>query len=154
VGTKLDGAVLDRIVGSDSNQWLRIAFLPQVGSRSSANPVMSLAADRFVRVEYDAKAEKVPLGIRTGCGYAINMMPDQSRDRPENAVVALVVADRVSRLTQKLNRRPTVRFVWNESGKDQSMTVKVNACEYRSFIANTKWMLGARWREVALESNR
>ena|ERR1700741_3943578 len=44
-----------------------------------------------------------------------------------------------------------VRFVWNEAGEQRSMVVKVNDCEYQSFIANIRWIVGARWQEIGRE---
>jgi len=43
------------------------------------------------------------------------------------------------------------RFVWNEAGERRSMTVRVNDCEYQSFIANVRWIVGARWQEIGCE---
>jgi hypothetical protein len=51
-------------------------------------------------------------------------------------------------LAERLRPKHLVRLVWIESGELKAMVVKVNDCEYQSFIANLRWIVGARWQEV------
>ena len=134
-----------------SDQWLRIAFVPQTAALSKANLIMNVTADQFVSVEYSGKAKKGFYGPRSGCGYAKSMLPEASKPAPERAVATVESPGFASRLAARPSRKHPVMFVWNEGGSEKSITVQVNACEYQSFIATTRSLLAARWDEIARE---
>jgi hypothetical protein len=80
------------------------------------------------------------------------MMPDTSKTlRPDVMVATALTPGPVSRLTESLRPKHPVHFVWNESGEQESMIVRVNDCEYQSFIANIRWIVAARWQEIRRE---
>jgi hypothetical protein len=136
----------------DSNSWLRISFVPQSPTTGKKNPFITVHADQIVSVEYSAKAEKNSdriQGPRSGCSYARSMMPNLAKSQPESMVAIEVTPRQASRLADKLNLHHRVQFVWMEDGKQKQMSVNVTDCEYESFIANLRWLLEARWGEVA-----
>jgi hypothetical protein len=53
-------------------------------------------------------------------------------------------------LSEKLIEKHSVRFIWNNAGKQESLSVNVNDSEYQSFMANIRWLLGDKWREVGM----
>ncbi len=139
-------------LGLKTDQWLRIAFVSRITSAQIANPSVNVPADQLVAIEFNPKTEKEsPLlqGPRSGCSYARSMMPDTSKSRPEIVAAAAITPGPVSRLFERLRPKHPVRFVWNEEGEQKSMAVKVNDCEYQSFIGNIRWMVDARWQEIA-----
>lgn len=138
--------------GLERGQWLKIAFVPRLDLAQIANPSTSVQAEQLVRVEFNDKAEEeshLLQGPRSGCSYAHSMMPDTAKSpRPNVLVAAGLALGPVSRLAERLNHKHPVRFVWTEAGEEKSMVVKVNDCEYQSFIANIRWLVAARWPEV------
>jgi hypothetical protein len=138
-------------LGLKPGQWLKIAFASRT-ALAQINPYISAPAGQLVIVEFDAKTEKesgLLQGPRSGCNYARSMMPDTSKNlRPDVVVATALSAGLVSRLAERLRPKHPVRFVWNESGEQKSMIVRVNDCEYQSFIANIRWMVGQRWQDI------
>jgi hypothetical protein len=141
-------------LGLKSDQWLRIAFVPRLASAQIANASLNVPADQLVAVEFNAKTEKesdLLQAPRSGCSYARSMMPDTTKSRPGVLIVMPISPGPVSRLAESLRSKHPVRFVWNEAGEHKSMIVTVNDCEYESFIANLRWVVGARWQEIGHE---
>lgn len=133
-------------------QWLMISFSAKAGLAGIATPLVTVPADALVRVEFSAKTEKAAelmQGPRSGCSYALKLIPDTSRAKPEIAVAAVVSLGSFSRFMESLNRKHSVRFVWTEEGQQRSLVVQVTDCEYQSFMANVRWLVGARWPEVS-----
>jgi hypothetical protein len=145
-------------LGFKPGQWLRIAFVPWGALGEIKALVFSMPADRLVTVEYSSNTEKsshLMQGARSGCSYARSFMPETAKNpRPEVAVAVAISPGPVSRLAERLNAKHPVRFVWNEEGEPKSLVVKVNDCEYQSFIANMQWLVGSRWSEVGRDSGR
>jgi hypothetical protein len=138
------------------DQWLRMAFV----SRSALEHIsatISVPADELVTVEYNPKVEKdseLLQGPRSGCSYARSMMPDASEGRPELVVAIPTSPGHLSRWAERLRPKHPVRFVWVEEDQQKSMVVKVNDCEYQSFMANVRWLAGDRWQEIGHESKQ
>lgn len=145
-------------LGLERGQWLKIAFVPRLDLAQIANPSTSVLAEELIRVEFNGKTEKeshLLQGPRSGCSYAHSMMPDAAKSpQPNILVTAGLALGPVSRLTERLNHKHPVRFIWKEAGKEKSMVVKVNDCEYQSFIANIRWLAAARWPEVGRDVSR
>ncbi len=145
-------------LGLKSDQWLRVAFVPRAALADIATPIVAVPTDQLVTVEFSAKTEKnshLMQGPRSGCSYAHGLMPDTAKNpRPEVAVAIALSPGPVSRLTERLNVKHSVRFIWNEAGEQKSLIVKVTDCEYQSFIANVEWFVGGRWPEVGHDSGR
>jgi hypothetical protein len=145
-------------LGVNSDRWLRVAFVPRAALADIATPIVAVPADQLVTIEFSAKTEKnshLMQGPRSGCSYAHGLMPDTAKNpRPEVAVAIALSPGPVSRLAERLNVKHPVRFIWNEAGEQKSLIVKVTDCEYRSFIANVEWFVGARWPEVRHDSGR
>jgi hypothetical protein len=144
-------------LGLKSDQWLKIDFLPHLASSQITNAALRLPAGQLVRIEFNAKTEKESLllqGPRSGCSYARSMMPNTTKNPPEDLVAIQMSPGRVARLAESLRSKHPVRFVWNEGGEQKSMTVKVEDCEYQSFLANVRWIVGVRWQEIAHEINK
>ena len=139
--------------GLKRGQWLKMAFVPRLPS-TQISPSISVPAGELVAVESSAKTEKASAmleGPRSGCSYARSMMPDVSKNRPEEVVAIAIMPRSISRLAERLRPKHPVRFVWNEPGEQESMVVRVNDCEYGPFIANIRWLLGSRWHEIGRE---
>jgi hypothetical protein len=141
----------------ETDSWLTIAFAPQGTAQGRNNLFITVLADQIVSVEYSAKAERDSdriQGPRSGCGYARTMMPDLAKSRPDALIAAKSTPGRASRFADVLIRHHPVHIVWTEDGKQERMTVRINDCEYESFIANLRWLLGARWGEAARDISK
>jgi hypothetical protein len=57
----------------------------------------------------------------------------------------------ISRAAEHLNARYPVKFTWNDAGTERELMLSVNYCEYASFLANVRWFVGSRWREIGRE---
>jgi hypothetical protein len=82
------------------------------------------------------------------------MKPDMSKSPPGDLIVSKEPPNRISRIAEWLSIRHPVHFVWNAADGEESMTLDVDDCEYESFIANTRWLLGARWQKVVRNFKR
>jgi len=140
----------------DTDSWLTIAFAPQGTTQGRNNLFITVSADQIVSIEYSAKAERDSdlKGPRSGCGYAKIMMPDLAKSRPDDLIATEATPGRASRFADALIRHHPVYLVWTEDGKQERMTVRINNCEYESFIANLRWLLGARWGEAARDISK
>lgn len=141
-------------LGLKADQWLRIAFVSQAVSSQIQNSSVTVSADQVVAVEFNAKTEResdLLQSPRSGCSSARGMMPNTSKNEPEVMVAMAVVPGRVTRLAERLNSKHPIRFVWKEGDRQGSMLVEVNDCEYQSFMANVRWVVGVRWQEVGRE---
>ncbi len=141
-------------LGLKTGQWLKIAFVPRAALPNSANLISRVSADQIVAIEFSAKTEKdsdLLQGPRSGCSEARSLMPDTSKSPPDMVIATTISPGGVSRLAERLRPKHAVRFVWNEADEQRSMALKVNDCEYQSFIANIRWAIGPRWREVGRE---
>jgi hypothetical protein len=144
-------------LGLKPDQWLKVAFVADTAFGQQEDTTIRVPAEQLSLVEYDATTEKnsaLLQGPRSGCSYAHSMMPDMSKRRPENVIVTIASRSRISRLAEWLCTRHPVHFIWNAGNKQESMNLDVDDCEYESFIANTRWLLGARWQNLARSFKR
>jgi hypothetical protein len=65
-------------------------------------------------------------------------------------VVALISPGHLPRWAERLRPKHPVRFVWGGNNKRKSMVVKVNNCEYNSFMANIRWFAGDQWQKIGM----
>ncbi len=141
----------------DADSWLRIAFASRGVPSLTKNFLITVHADEIVSVEFSAKAERdsdLMQRPRSGCGYARTMMPDLAKSRPDDLIATKVTPGRASRFADDLISHHPVQIVWTEDGKQEQMTVRINNCEYESFIANLRWLLGTRWAEAARDISK
>jgi hypothetical protein len=144
--------------GLKSGQWLKVTFVQRAALLNVPSLSMNVSNEQLISVEYSAKAEKnahLLQGPRSGCAYARALMSDPSKNPRPEALVAWVSREgAVSRFAERLISRHSVRFVWSESSSQRSATLKVNDCEYDSFVATIRWFVGSRWQEVGHDSGR
>jgi len=140
----------------ETDSWLTVAFAPQGITHGRNNLLITVSTDQIVSVEYSAKAERDSdlKGPRSGCGYANIMMPDLVKGRPDDLITTKARPGRASRFADALITRHPVDIVWTEGGTQEQMAMRINDCEYESFIANLRWFLGARWSEVARDISK
>ena len=141
-------------LGLKPDQWLKIAFVSRLAVAQIADASVSVPTDQLVAIEFNANAEKKSDLLqrpRSGCSYAKSMMPDTSQRRPEVLVATAINPGPVSRLAEKLEPKHAIRFVWNDADERRLMMLKVHDCEYESLIANVRWIMGSRWKEIAHE---
>jgi hypothetical protein len=141
----------------DTDAWLRITFAQQSAILGKSDLFITVRADQIVSIDFSAKVERDSdriQGPRSGCSYARSMMPDKSKSRPEDMIATKVTPGRASRMAEKFIRHHPVHIIWIEEGKQQQVSVSINDCEYESLIANLRWLLGARWGEVARDISR
>jgi hypothetical protein len=138
-------------------EWLQLAFAASGISTEEVHSVAAIPADEMTSFEFSSKEERessLEQGSRSGCSYARAMMPDPSKGAPERVLAVHIRPGRVFRLTRRLMLKQAVRLVWSHNGTQQSLQANVNACEYQSFVANIRWMLGSRWGAVAHEMGK
>ncbi len=136
------------------DQWLKIGFVSRLAPDETVDASIRVQADQLVAVEFNPKTEKesdLLQGPRSGCSYARTMMPDTSKSRPEVLIATTIEPGPLSRLAERLEPKHSVRFVWNEAGLQRSMMVKVDDCEYQSFVANVRWIAGSHWQQIERE---
>src|SRR5215831_9854026 len=141
-------------IGLKSNQWLRIDILLPLESGQITNPSVLVPVEHLIAVEFSARTERESAllqGPRSGCSYAPSMMPDTTKGRPAVLVATRISPGPLDRWAESLRSKHSVRFVWRDAGEQKSMTVSVHDCEYQSFIANVRWIVGARWKEIRRE---
>ena len=80
-------------------------------------------------------------------------MPDLAKSRPDDFIATKATPGRAC-LADDLIRHHPVHIVWTEKGKQEQLTVRINDCEYESFIANLRWLLGTRWGEAARDISK
>ena len=138
--------------------WLRIALV--AGERVQTGiDVVTVSPEHVTAVRFSAKVEKdseLLEGMqRSGCAYARSMMPKAAEQPREHyLLVARTSPGAVSRFAEKLNRRHSLRLVWNDDGTEKFVVLAVNDCEYASFVANLRELLGARWQNVRGEMDK
>jgi len=141
----------------DAGSWLRIAFAPRCVKSLTKNLLITVHADEIVSVEFSSKVERDSdsiQGPRSGCGYARTMMPDLAKSRPDDFIATKATPGRASRFADALIPHHPVHIVWTEDMKQEQMTVRINDCEYESFIANLRWLLRTRWGEAARDTSK
>lgn len=143
-------------LGVKKGTWLRIAFVADERAQTGTNLVIVLQ-EHITAVRFSAKAEEDSELLegrqRSGCAYARSMMPKTAQPRQHALLVAPASPGAVSRFAEKLNRRHSVRLVWNDGGTEQFVVLAVNDCEYASLLANLRKLLGARWQDVGGETD-
>ena len=137
-------------LGLKRGTWLRVAFGAEQRSQTGID-LVTVSQEHITAVRFSAKAEQESELLegmqRSGCAYARSMMPKPTAQRwPQTLFIALASPGPISRFTERLNRRHYVRLVWDDRGTEQSAVLGVNDCEYASFLANLRELLGARWR--------
>jgi hypothetical protein len=143
-------------LGIKPGTWLIITFLSPVQRVSLETPLSTIPLGQITTVNFSAKAKRnseLLQGMtRSGCAYARSMMP---KTPAQTELGALVVSKKspgpLSQLVEKLNQRHSVRLDW-KGDVASSLEVRVNECEYASFLATLRQLLGPRWREVVAES--
>lgn len=141
----------------DAGSWLRIAFAPRGVTSLTKNLLITVHADQIVSVEYSAKAEKdsdLMQTPRSGCGYARSMMPDLAKSRPDDLIATTATPGRASRFADALIHHDPVHIVWTEEGRQEQITMRINDCEYESFVENLRWLMGTRWAEAARDISK
>lgn len=140
---------------SKSEQWVRLEFVPDgFKEQQHGTPILSVSSDQIRAIYFDPKAERHS-GVaermsRSGCGYALNRMPDSDfAQKPERLIVWIVSPGAVLRAAERLNHRYAVRIAWQESGLEKELTFTVSQCEYASFLASLRQFVGPRWQHIA-----
>jgi hypothetical protein len=144
--------------GFKKGTWLRIAFVADEHAQRGID-LVTVPREHITAIRFSAKVEKdseLLEGMqRSGCAYARSMLPQSvAGPRQENALlIARASPGVVSRAAEKLNRRHSVRLVWNDRGTEQFAVLAINDCEYAAFLSNLRELLGARWQSVQGESD-
>ena len=138
-------------LGSKQGTWLRIAFVADEHAQTGAD-LLTVLQEHITAVRFSAKAEKdsdlLERMPRSGCAYARSMMPKAGAPHQHALLVAPVSPGAVSRFAEKLTRRHSIRLVWKDGRAEQFVVVGVNDCEYASFLANLRELLGSRWQSL------
>ena len=138
-------------LGSKEGTWLRIAFVTDEHARTDTD-LLTVLQEHITAVRFSAKAEKdsdlLEKMPRSGCAYARGMMPKAAAPHQHALLVAPVSPGAVSRFAEKLTRRHSIRLVWNDGSAEQFVVFGVNDCEYASFLANLRELLGSRWQSI------
>lgn len=142
-------------LGLKKDQWLKAAFVSGPAP-SQANPWLTIPVGDLRKVYFQPKAErdsdKMEHMSRSGCSYAQNLMPKSNLARPPETFMAWVIApNTLRRAAEHLNERYPVRFVWNDNGTEKELAFSVRSCEYESFLANLRWVVGQRWKDIEHE---
>jgi hypothetical protein len=137
-------------------QWLKGTFVAGAMAEKQRNAIVVIPTDGVRAVYFDPRAqndsellEHMP---RSGCAYAESLMPKD--DAAPSSLVFLVWMESprpISRAAEHLNARYPVKFTWNDAGSEREIMLSVNYCEYASFLANVRWFVGSRWREIGKE---
>lgn len=136
--------------------WFKIAFVNTDSGQESTEPLAKVTSEQITALQFSAKTETnshlLEQMSRSGCAYARSMRP-KSGAQPERRALTVFLASpgAVSRLAEKLNRRHTIRLLWNDDGSERALLLAVNDCEYAAFLANLRQFLGLRWQKVAAE---
>jgi hypothetical protein len=134
-------------------QWLKGEFAKEA-TEKSMNPLVVVSRDQVRSISFDAKAEKNSRLLegmpRSGCHGAKSLMPKSgSAPGPELFVIWVSTPGKMARAAEHLGARYPVRFAWSENGIDQELVLTVDYCEYAAFMANLRWFVGQRWKEIA-----
>ena len=138
-------------------QWLKGEFVKEAAEKPM-NPLAVISRNQVRSISFDAKADKNSSLLedmpRSGCHAAKNLMPkSDSVSVPELFVIWVSAPGKMSRAAEHLNARYPVRLVWNDNGVDKDLVVTVDYCEYAAFVANLRWFVGQRWKEIVRDTN-
>ena len=142
--------------GLRKDQWLKGAFLPGPAATQENNPAVSISIDELREIDFEHKAEKESASMehmsRSGCAYAKDLMPKESSTLVPGTFVAWVTSPHsAKRAAEHLNLRYPMRLVWSDGGSRQELVFSVRSCEYASFIANLRSIVGQRWKDLEHE---
>lgn len=140
-------------LGLKRGQWLKAAFIGGSGTSQGDNPTVTISTDELREVYFKPKAEKESDSMehmaRSGCGYAKELTPKSNPAQSPRIFVAwLVSPGTVKRGAEHLNERYPIRLVWNDAGTEKELLFSVRSCEYASFLANLRWAVGQRWKDI------
>ncbi|SRR5581483_7552602 len=142
-------------LGIKAGTWLEVAFFATDHEQSvEAQPVLTIPLGQISVVDFDPKAERdselLQRMPRSGCASARSKMPTSTQQVASVLIVVQTPPGRAARLLEKLNQRHSVGISWR-NGAVSSLFVRVDHCEYASFIANLRQSLGPRWQKVVVE---
>lgn len=143
-------------LGLKRGQWLKAAFASGPGTNQGNSPAVTISTDELRKVYFEPKAEeasdKMEHMARSGCAYAKELTPKSNLPQSPGTFVAWVVSPGTARrAAEHLNERYPIRFVWNDSGSEKELVFSVRSCEYASFLANLRWVVGPRWKDIEHE---
>jgi len=142
--------------GLRKDQWLKAAFIAGPATNQENVPAITISIDELREIDFEHKAEKesdtMEHTSRSGCGYAKDLIPKESSIRASGTFVAWVTTPgTVRRTAEHLNARYPMRLVWRDGGSNKELVFSVRSCEYASFLANLRWIVGERWKDLEHE---